>query len=156
MIDMAAEAGIQTDDTPFIESAVDIAKKIGTRFEEGVRSGAISMADLFDQQHQLIPGSNPEQYMTKFTSFVENVIPDLLEQILSWSPKIAFGVVTDRSGYLPVHNRKYSKPQGKDPFWNLANCRNRRRMSVDNGVQAATNAGWTTVCRPAPTKMPGE
>jgi methyl-accepting chemotaxis protein len=34
-------------------------------------------------------------------------------------------VITDRTGYLPVHNAEYSKPQGPDPVWNAVNCRNK-------------------------------
>ena len=34
-------------------------------------------------------------------------------------------MATDRTGYLPVHNAEYSKPQGKDPAWNAVNCRNK-------------------------------
>lgn len=31
----------------------------------------------------------------------------------------------DRHGYLPTHHPEYSQPQGKDPVWNAAHCRNR-------------------------------
>ena len=37
-------------------------------------------------------------------------------------------------GYLPTHNPQYSKPQGSDPVWNTANCRN-RRIFKDRAVQ---------------------
>ena len=31
-----------------------------------------------------------------------------------------------KGGYLPTHNPNYRLPQGPDPVWNNANCRNRR------------------------------
>ena len=39
-----------------------------------------------------------------------------------------------KGGYLPTHNPEYSKPQGRDPAWNAANCRNRRLFN-DRAVQ---------------------
>lgn len=126
LIELAAESGVRTGDTPFIEAAVETGRKISQLFEEGIRSGAITAADLFDDKHQPIPGTNPEQFMARFTSYCDKVLPDVLENILSWSPKVVFGVATDRKGYIPTHNRKFSKSQGSDPVWNQANSRNRR------------------------------
>ncbi|HJV84917.1 MAG TPA: methyl-accepting chemotaxis protein [Noviherbaspirillum sp.] len=126
LIEMTAESGIQTEDTPLIEAALGAAGKICALLEEGVRSGQLSEADLFDGKHQPIPGTNPEQFMTRFTPYCEKVLPNILEDILTWSPKVVFGVVTDSHCYIPTHNRKFSKPQGSDPVWNQANSRNRR------------------------------
>jgi methyl-accepting chemotaxis protein len=139
LIELAAESGIRTEDTPFIEASVEAAQRIGAVFEESVHSGRISLADLFDAKHQPIPGTNPQQYMTRFTEFAEQAVQDILEEALDWSPKVAFGVVTDMHGYLPTHNRKYSKPQGADPVWNTANCRNRRIFQGRTEMAAITN-----------------
>jgi methyl-accepting chemotaxis protein len=126
LIDLAAESGIHTEDTPLIEAAVERAAEISRIFEEAVRSGRMRMEDLFDENYQRIPNSNPEQFMTRFTEFCDQTLQDRLDDILSWSPKIAFGVTIDRKGYIPTHNRKCSKKPGPDPVWNQANCRNRR------------------------------
>jgi len=40
---------------------------------------------------------------------------------------------------LPTHNEIFSKPQGKDPQWNDANCRNRRIFNDRTGLAAAQN-----------------
>ena len=45
----------------------------------------------------------------------------------------------DRNGFLPTHNQKYCHPQGRDPVWNNANCRNRRIFSDRTGLAAARN-----------------
>lgn len=126
LIEMAAESGLRTEDTPFIEAAIATGKRISALFEEGIRSGALSAADMFDEHHKSIPGTNPEQFMAKFTPYCDKVLPDVLEPILASSPKMVFCVATDRKGYIPTHNRKFSKPQGNDPVWNQANSRNRR------------------------------
>lgn len=53
---------------------------------------------------------------------------------------VAESHAVDRNGYLPVHNRKFSKPQRQgDPVWNAANCRNRRIFDDRAGLAAARN-----------------
>lgn len=109
LIEMAAESGIQTEDTPFIESALALAQQVGQLFAQALDEAAITTADLFDDKYQLIRGSNPEQFTTRFTAFCDRTLAEMLEQTLHWSPKISFGVVTDMQGYVPTHNRKYSR-----------------------------------------------
>jgi methyl-accepting chemotaxis protein len=57
--------------------------------------------------------------------------------------------LTDRNGYAPTHNTKFSQPQGKDPVWNAAHCRNRRIFSDPTGMAAARNMEklWPQVYR---------
>jgi methyl-accepting chemotaxis protein len=45
----------------------------------------------------------------------------------------------DRNGYLPTHNLKFSQPQGDDPDWNAAHCRNRRIFNDRVGLRAGQN-----------------
>ena len=54
-------------------------------------------------------------------------------------PAVVFSAAVDRNGYLPVHNRKYSEPQGKDPVWNNAHSRNRRIFDDMTGLMAGRN-----------------
>lgn len=125
LIEMTAESGIRTVDTPFIERAVAAGRQIGELFDEGVRSGRISAADLFDDQYRPVAGTNPEQFLTRFVGFTDEVLAQMLEEILGWSGKVVFALAADLNGFVPTNNRKYSYPQGKDPVWNKANCRNR-------------------------------
>jgi methyl-accepting chemotaxis protein len=43
------------------------------------------------------------------------------------------------NGYLPTHNPNYRLPQGKDPVWNSANCRNRRLFNDRAVKKVAAN-----------------
>ena len=53
---------------------------------------------------------------------------------------MAFCAMVDRNGFLPVHNKIYSRPQRPgDPAWNTANCRNRRIFNDPAGLAAAHN-----------------
>ena len=61
------------------------------------------------------------------------------EWVLKRDPRIVFCAAVDRNGYLPTHNKIYSQPQGDDPVWNAANCRNRRIFNDRTGLAAGRN-----------------
>ncbi|HEU0202237.1 MAG TPA: methyl-accepting chemotaxis protein [Burkholderiaceae bacterium] len=139
LIELSADSGAETEDTPFITKIVDTAAHIGSLFEEAVANGQISMADLFDERYAPIAGSNPQQMMTRFVAFTDRVLPPIQEPLLAFSNKVIFCAAVDRNGYLPTHNVKFSKPQGADPVWNAANCRNRRVFNDRTGLAAGRN-----------------
>jgi methyl-accepting chemotaxis protein len=97
------------------------------------------MAQLFDENYRPIPGTDPQQSMTQFVAFTDRHLPDIQEPVLGFDARIAFCAAVDRNGFLPTHNRIYSKPQGDDPAWNAANCRNRRMFNDRTGLAAGRN-----------------
>ncbi|MES1260110.1 MAG: chemotaxis protein, partial [Acidobacteriota bacterium] len=133
------DSGIETEDTPFIELAIETADDIARLFEEAVGAGDISLADLFDEDYKPIPGSDPIQYTTRFLAFTDRVLPPIQEPMLNFSPKIVYCAAVDRNTFLPTHNRKFAKPQGRDPVWNAANSRNRRIFTDRTGRAAGRN-----------------
>ena len=50
-----------------------------------------------------------------------------------------FCVAWAKGGYLPTHNPNYRLPQGPDPVWNNANCRNRRLFNDRAVKKVAAN-----------------
>ena len=134
-----AKSGYRTGDTLFIETAIDRAARIAAIFTKAAESGRLSLADLFDETYQPIPGSNPEQHLTRFTNFTDAVLPEIQEEVLTIDSRITFCCAVDRNGYLPTHNRKFSQPQGQDPVWNNANSRNRRIFNDRTGLSAGRN-----------------
>ncbi|PCH82232.1 MAG: chemotaxis protein [Hyphomicrobiales bacterium] len=126
MVAMTSIAGFETENTAIIEQAQKTAAQIGQAFEEEIQSGRISQIDLFDFSYKSIPGSNPEQFMTSFTQMTDRILPELQEPVLKLSSSILFCAALDQNGYLPTHNKAFSKPQTNDPIYNAANCRNRR------------------------------
>ncbi len=130
------EAGVETADAPFIDLARAKADEISEIFEAALARGQISLEDLFDQNYRDVPGTNPKQVLTRFTNFTDKVLPAIQEPVLAFDKRIAFCAAVDRNGYLPTHNRIYSQPQGDDPVWNAANCRNRRMFNDRTGLAA--------------------
>ncbi|MCJ8517988.1 methyl-accepting chemotaxis protein [Pseudorhizobium tarimense] len=141
IIQATASSGAETPDTPYIRAAMAVAAEVSSAFEAGLRSGRIDMNALFDRQYQPIKGSDPVQYMTRFTEFTDAVLPAIQEKAASSDERIAFCAAVDENGYLPTHNRKFSQPQRPgDVDWNTANCRNRRIFKDRVGLSAGRNA----------------
>ena len=130
------ESGFETADAGFIDLARAKADEISELFSAAVRRGEISMADLFDEAYRDVPATDPKQVVTRFTGFADRVLPAVQEPVLGFDRRIAFCAAVDRNGYLPTHNAIYSQPQGSDPVWNAANCRNRRIFNDRTGLSA--------------------
>lgn len=138
-VQLSVELGADNADAALIELAQDRAAQISARFEQAIAAGEISEAALFDQTYTPITGSQPQQVLAPFTPFTDAVLPEVLEEVLTLDPRIAFCAAIDRNGYLPTHNRKFSSPQGADPDWNAAHCRNRRIFDDRVGLKSGQN-----------------
>ena len=137
MIELTASCGVQTVDTPYIERGMEMAREIATLFEQAVAAGQLTLDDLFDERYQPVAGSDPVQYTTRFLALADRLLPELQEAVVATLPKVVFCAAVDRNGYLPTHNHRFSRPQGTDPLWNAANCRNRRLFQDRTGLAAA-------------------
>jgi methyl-accepting chemotaxis protein len=126
LINEIGTSSVPTDDTPYLEASNAMRTRILDVFDRALASKALTIDELFSEDYREIPGTNPTQYTAKFSRVCEREFPTILELTKNCLPHIAFAVATDRTGYLPVHNAEYSKPQGKDPEWNAVNCRNKR------------------------------
>lgn len=115
------------------------AAAISRIFEQAIGEGTISEAELFDRTYEPIPDTDPQQLMAPFTLFTDKVLPPVQEKIREKDERIVFCAAVDNNGYLPTHNAIFSKPQGKDPVWNAANCRNRRIFDDRTGSRAGRN-----------------
>jgi methyl-accepting chemotaxis protein len=139
ILDLTAHAGVETVDTKFVQLAREGAAKIEAAFAEALARGEISEADLFDKNLVPIPGTNPQQFMTRYIPFCEKVLPPIHDPIAASDPRIVWCACTDHNLLLPTHNPQYSKPHGPDPVWNAANGRNRRRYT-DKTAQAVASS----------------
>jgi methyl-accepting chemotaxis protein len=139
LIAMIADSGVETSDAPLIRIVSHTAKQVETAFEEALARGEITFAQLMDETYREIPGTDPKQYLTDYTSLADRILPPMQDPILKVDPRIVYCVTWARGGYLPTHNPDYRLPQGPDPLWNNAHCRNRRLFS-DRSVKKAANS----------------
>lgn len=139
MIGEAHRSGIKTADSRFIEFVQERAAMVAATFEAGIASGEIDIAALFDRDYQAVPGSNPPQHMTRYTTFCDKHLPDIQEPALKLGDEVVACVAIDDRGYIPTHMRQYSKPQTDDVAHNMNFSRNRRILTDPVSQQAAAN-----------------
>ena len=135
-------ARVREDLDPSIRCAQEGAARLRQAMTDALEGGRLSLDDLFDTDYRPVEGTNPQQLTTRALKVLEEILPPVQEEILERSTGngMTFCAAVDRNGYLPVHNRIYSKPQRPDdPAWNAANARNRRIFDDRAGLSAARN-----------------
>jgi methyl-accepting chemotaxis protein len=131
---------IHDENIEFVTRAMEAGTALTAIFEDAVTSGAISIDDMFDGDYVEIPDTNPVQHRTRILDWADRALPPFQEAFLGRDPRMAFCVMIDRNGYLPVHNKIYSHPQRPgDVAWNTANSRNRRIFNDPAGLAAGRN-----------------
>jgi methyl-accepting chemotaxis protein len=140
LIEIIADAGVETPDSVYIRTAQQVAAQVAQLFEGALRSGAIGAAELFDEHYVPIPGSNPQQHLTKFVALAERLLPQVQEKALELSDKVVFCIAVDRNGYIPCHNQRYNQPQRPgDVAWNTVHSRGKRIFNDRTGLASARN-----------------
>ena len=118
---------------------IDTARQISAAFEAAIERGDINLDQLMDENYREIPGTNPKQYLTDYVALTDRILPPIQDPIQKIDPRIVFCVAWANGGYLPTHNPNYRLPQGPDPVWNNANCRNKRLFSDRAVKKVAAN-----------------
>ena len=88
---------------------------------------AASGHQLFDRQYQPIPGTNPQQYHTRYDRAFEQLFRPYFDQMTAQVTGCDLVVLlTGEETYPPTHISKYSQPPTDDPAHNLAFSRDKR------------------------------
>lgn len=131
--------GGATQDQPFIDRVMADAQRLSAALERAVEHGQITQEALFSRSYEPIPGTEPAQVMAPFTTLTDEIFPPVQEAALELAEEVVFCAAVNLDGYLPTHNRKFSKPQGPDAEWNAGNSRNRRIFDDRVGLKAGRN-----------------
>ncbi|MBY6161213.1 methyl-accepting chemotaxis protein [Mameliella alba] len=123
-------------DGAMITLVQDLAGQVAQAMTRALDKGRITEGDLFARQYRPIPGTDPEQVLAPFTRLTDEILPPIQDPVLQQDARIVFCAAVDQNGYLPTHNRQFSHPQGQDPVWNAAHCRNRRMFDDRVGLKA--------------------
>nr|WP_255768779.1 methyl-accepting chemotaxis protein [Maritalea mediterranea] len=134
-----AQSGVETGDTKIIRICEKAARQIEALMQQAIQQGALSRRAAFDRQYKQIPNTDPIQYFTEYVDWTDAHWQPIFEKVQQADPRIAFSAAVDVNGYLPTHNKIYSKPPSDDPVWNAANCRNRRIFDDRTGLSAGQN-----------------
>jgi len=136
LMEFIVNSGVETNDSKFIDAARQVAARVSSIFEDAIANRQINQNDLFDYNYRPVPNTDPQQVTTRYLQLTDSRLMQLQESVLKLDDRVAFCAAVDINGYLPTHNALYSKPQGSDPVWNAANCRNRRIFDDRTGLSA--------------------
>jgi methyl-accepting chemotaxis protein len=131
MLDTLANSGADIDDTPFILKAQECSAAIAAAVEQAIDSGECSIEDVFDRDYKPIEGTNPLQYQVRFCDYADKYVRPVLDRNKASDGRIIGSAIGDMNGYLPTHLSERCHPQGPDPVWNDAHCRNKRILIDD-------------------------
>ncbi len=140
MIEQIASSGVAVEDSPYIEAVQQAAADISALLESAVQERQIDLSALFDDKYQKLAGTDPQQYLTRFTELADRLFPSVQERMLTFSDKVVFCIAVDRNGYVATHNKRYCQPQRPgETAWNTANSRYRRIFNDRTGLASARN-----------------
>jgi methyl-accepting chemotaxis protein len=140
LIGLSSRLDVETVDTPFIRAVQENAARVASILEQAIDAGTLTMEALFDENYKPVPGTLPEQCVTRFSDPADRLLGTCLDTVLAVSDRVVFCNATDRNGYFPTHNTKYRHPQRPgETQWNAANSRNRRMFNDRVGLGAGRN-----------------
>jgi methyl-accepting chemotaxis protein len=139
IVQSTAHSNKNSVDARLVTDAQKIAGELSGSMEAAVASGRNSFSGVFDRTYHPIPGTNPPQVPPEATKLPDDILPRWQEPALELDPKVVFCAAVDVNGYLPTHNRKFSKPPTDDPVRIAANCRNRCIFDDRVGLKAGKN-----------------
>jgi methyl-accepting chemotaxis protein len=107
--------------------------------EQALSDGKITMGQLFDRKYVPVPKTSPQKFTTSFDSFFDKEVSPLQEQILARESRMFFAICSDDHGYVPCHNRRYTKPLTGDLEIDKMNNRTKRIFDDRTGLRASGN-----------------
>ena len=121
------------------KTAKQCRDEVVRRFENLVRFGKLTDAQLFDTFYIPIPNTYPQKYHTQYDKVLDGALQSLLDSYLRRNSRFVFVVVTDANGYLPTHNSKFSQPLTGNKEVDAK--KNRTKLIFDDrtGLAAARN-----------------
>jgi len=103
-----------------------VANRVGKLFEQSITDKTITMQQLFNFNYQPIGNTTPQKFTTSFDSFTDRYLPKIQEALLQEFSDIIYAVAADANGYLPTHNKRFSKPLTGNSEIDVINNRTKR------------------------------
>ena len=126
MFDHIVHAGLSPRDSELAELAQDAAREAVALAEAGLADGSLTMGQLYDEDYQPVPGTNPQLYRTRFSDWADRHWQPLLDRTAQRDSSIIATVCDDRNGFIPTHLSDRSRRPTGDYTHDLQYCRNGR------------------------------
>ncbi|WP_317135373.1 methyl-accepting chemotaxis protein [Pollutimonas sp. M17] len=132
-------AALRTGNTPF-DALAAMLDSLQSACKTVLLQARNQGADIFDQQYQRIPGSNPPRYHTRYDSSVDQPLTQVLDYMLDQLPGGFYTLLIDKNGYCPTHNTRYSRQPTGDLDHDTRHVRNKRIFDDPVSLGAAENS----------------
>ncbi|MFT4242187.1 MAG: methyl-accepting chemotaxis protein [Acidovorax sp.] len=134
----AVLAEFRTGDTAF-DALAEATEALRREVTAYLSQQAARGIDVFDQNYQRIPHSDPPRYTTAYDSAVEQALQAIFDRLLRTLDGCAYALAVDNKGYAPAHNQKFSQPPTGDRDVDLVRTRHKRIFDDPVGARLARN-----------------
>lgn len=136
MFDGLVRAGLSPQDEAMAAHAMEVARELVAATEAGINKGEVSIAQVFDQDYQLIEGSAPERFTTGISDFAGRVWKPILDRSTDTVDEAIATVCADFNGFMPTHNERFAQKPTGDLDHDTRFCRN-GLIIIDEADRAA-------------------
>ncbi|HET7775057.1 MAG TPA: methyl-accepting chemotaxis protein [Azospira sp.] len=116
-----------------------LAGEVGQALERAVDSGRLSVDDLFGDKYVPLPGTKPQKFSTPFDALCDQLLPGLQEPVLEREGHVVYAIATNRKGYVPTHNKRFSQPLTGNEKVDFVNNRTKRIFDDPVGRQCGSH-----------------
>jgi len=131
-------AQLRTGNSDF-DRIVEITEAYRSKVAAHLEKLSSEGVNVFDQNYQLIPGSNPKRYKTCYDDHCEKSLQADGDAALASGSRIVYALALDSNGYAPTHNSKFSNPPTGDYAKDLVGTRDKRIFDDLVGIKLARN-----------------
>ncbi|OFX23193.1 MAG: hypothetical protein A2V77_11555 [Anaeromyxobacter sp. RBG_16_69_14] len=119
--------------------ANDFAKRCVAAMERWIANKETTEEKLFGFLYYPIPDTDPPMYRTDWDVLADRDIQPLGDSVLAKSSAIVFAIITDKNGYIPAHNQRYSLPLTGNKAMDLVNNRTKKIVVHKTALRAQRN-----------------
>ena len=134
-----ADVGLKGEDRRVFTLASTCRDEVVGRFELMLKSGKLSVGQLFDTFYIPVPNTYPQKFHTQYDRLFDDSLQGLLDGFLRKQGNLKYFVITDGNGYLPTHNSRYSQPLTGNKESDAKSNRTKTIYSDRTGLAAARN-----------------
>lgn len=139
MFDAIVKAGLSPKDSEIVQRAQTVAQEIAERAEAGLANGSLTEESLFDQNYQIVAGSNPPLYRTGLSDWADQNWRPVLDRFTAQGAPIRMCSQADMKGFLPTHVTTHSRQPTGELAHDTQFCRNGRILFDDLDQKAKRN-----------------
>jgi hypothetical protein len=134
-----AESGLKGFELQVFNHVSQCRDETVSRFELLLKSGKLSIGQLFDTFYIPIPNTYPQKYSTQYDKLLDTNMQGLLDSNLKRSSRYIYFIVTDVNGYVPTHNSKFSQVLSGNKEVDAKKNRTKIIFNDRTGLAAARN-----------------